>query len=142
MKTQTPMKTQTARLRRSPVRQASRQISLAEQDWFRAIVLWLILEALCVGVAPYFGWIEPGDRWQTWVMISIPAGLVGSLLIGLSSQSAEYLSAQQLSLSKQVQVLMTQVLGGVGLSGILLPLAMAFIEFTAKAVTEIMQRVS
>ncbi len=134
------MKPQSAQLRNQAVRHATRQASVAEQDWLKAMAVWLVLEGFCLGAAPSWHWIEPGDRWQLWLTISIPAGISGAFLVALSSQGVTYINTQRANLSKRIQIVIIQILGGIGLVGIVFPLVTLFIEFIVKAALEIGQR--
>jgi hypothetical protein len=141
------MKSKSAQLRKKTghqvaqtVRQANRSSSVAEQDWLKAMAVWLVLEGFCLGLAPARHWIEPGDRWQLWLTISIPAGISGAFLVAFSSQGVTYINAQRTDFSKRVQIVIIQILGGIGLVGILFPLVTLFIEFIVKAALEIGQR--
>lgn len=125
--------------RRQRIRKAVRETSIAEKDWFRSLGIWVLLEGLCFGLAPYYGLIAPGDRWQNWFLLSIPAGIIGAILIAFSSQSVEHLNNQRTSPSKMPLIFLGQLIGGVGLAGILFPLMMVFLEFVSKAASEIME---
>lgn len=136
----TSRRKQPPRGQRQRIRQALREASVAEKDWFKSLGIWVVLEVLCFGLAPYWRLIEPGDRWQHWFLLSIPAGIVGAILIAFSSQSVEHLNNQRTTLSKLPLLFLGQIMGGVGLAGILFPLMMLLLEFVSKAASEIIER--
>jgi hypothetical protein len=109
----------------------------AKKDFIAALSLWLGLEIVSFIIFPFLKMIQPGERLQIWFMISLPSGLLGSLLIAGSSQFIADTSDRDSPEKRFLRVWAGQAVGWVGLVGVTFPLLMVGVEFLAEAYKKI-----
>lgn len=63
---------------------------LTQQDILSALVVWVILEGFSFILLPNFTLITGENKTLTWVLISAPLGIIGSIIIGLCSSWLQY----------------------------------------------------
>ena len=95
------------------------------------------MEVGCFLIFPILGVIDPGPRLQSWFLFSIPAGLVGAFLVGVSSKFVSVTNERNASTIKRIELITGQAIGWIGLMGVAFPLLMVGIEFLAKLFDEI-----
>jgi len=105
---------------------------LARKDFFAGLILWIVLEILSFLILPALGAIQPGERLKVWFSLSIPLGIGGALLLGISSHFVAFTHERAARENKRIASFLGQFGGGLGLAGILFPFVMATGEFFAK----------
>jgi Kef-type K+ transport system membrane component KefB len=115
-----------ARRRSSPnISSSSSQedVRLAKQDAWNALVIWIVLEVLSLFVLPTSPFIEGKHKFSIWLSLSLPIGMVGACLIGLSSWLMKHVQEQvdRSHPNKRLMLFASQAVGWVGLIGIGLP---------------------
>lgn len=110
---------------------------LVKKDIISALKLWAFMEVGCFLIFPILGVIDPGPRLQSWFLFSIPAGLVGAFLVGVSSKFVSVTNERNASTIKRIELITGQAIGWIGLMGVAFPLLMVGIEFLAKLFDEI-----
>ncbi len=106
---------------------------LAQKDFLICVGVWVILEIVSFLIFPAFRLIQvPGSRLQTWFLISLPLGLGGAFLVALSSRYMAVVNERESGQSKNVRLWAGQIMGGLGLTGIVFPLLVAMLEFFAR----------
>lgn len=105
-------------------------VFLGKQDTLSAIMVWTLLEGLSCLVVPTSQIIPGDDKWLTWFLISFPLGILGAILIGLSSILVQWVqdTFDKRTSHKKTWVLLSQALGWLGMVGVGLPLIMVGLE--------------
>jgi hypothetical protein len=103
---------------------------LGQQDTLSALMVWILLEGLSCLVVPTAQLIPGDDKWVSWILISAPLGIIGALLIGTSSSLVEWVQEKfdKRTTNKKLWVLLSQMLGWIGLAGVGLPLILVGLE--------------
>ena len=104
---------------------------LAQRDTFTAWIVWSLLEGLSLFVFPSFRLLSGDDKLLTWLLFTVPLGLVGAVLVGASSSLLQYANQhlQSRTLAKRLALEMGQLTGLIGLAGIGFPMIYIIIEF-------------
>lgn len=105
---------------------------LARKDFFTCVGIWIAMEILCFWFLPAIKFIEPGDRLRAYFLTSLPLGIGGSLMSAASSRFLAIANDMDDRQRRGSRVLLGQLVGGIGLAGVMFPLIMALIEFVAK----------
>lgn len=102
---------------------------MIRKDFFSAFLVWLMLEIFSFILLPNFQLVGPENKFRTWASISIPLGLVGCVLVSVSSEFIflchERLVDRDL---KRVLIWLGQIGGWLGLVGVGFPLIVMSIE--------------
>lgn len=108
---------------------------LAQKDFLICMGIWLTLEIVSFILFPMFRLIQPpGERMQTWFLISLPLGVGGALLVALSSRYMAISNERDPGPGKSARIWLGQFMGGVGLVGLAFPLMMVVLEFFARMI--------
>jgi len=105
---------------------------LTKKDFFTSLSMWIALEVLCFWFLPLIQFIEPGSHLRPWFVTSIPLGIGWAVVSALSSRFLAIANEQDATTGRDTKILVGQLMGGVGIAGVLFPLAVAAIEFVAK----------
>lgn len=109
---------------------------LAQKDFLICLGVWITLEIVSFILFPTFRLIRmPADRLQTWFWISVPLGLGGAFMVGLSSRYMAIVNERDPSSGKTTRIWLGQLIGGLGLAGIVFPLLIIMLEFFARMFT-------
>jgi hypothetical protein len=105
-------------------------LKLARKDAASALIVWIFLEGLSLVILPNFQLIQGENRLPIWLSITIPAGLMGAVMIGVSSW---WVTWTQTKIDRQVQnkqlyVTFAQAIGWLGLVGVGLPMIVVGME--------------
>lgn len=112
---------------------ANFDFALVRKDWLTALGVWICLEVLSFVLLPRFQLIEAPDKSVIWFLTSVPLGLMGSLLIGLSSEFIQRCQDDLVSQhNKRLLIGMGQVASWLGLAGVLFPLFIVALEMWVK----------
>jgi asparagine N-glycosylation enzyme membrane subunit Stt3 len=106
---------------------------LGQKDFMTGLLLWVVIEAISFGLLPALGAIQPGDRMRLWLSISVPLGLGGAFLLGMSSRFVAITSERSSSDTKSLNTILGQSMGWLAMIGILFPFFTATGEFFAKS---------
>jgi Kef-type K+ transport system membrane component KefB len=92
-------------------------IRLAKQDAWNALVIWIVLEVLSLFVLPNSPFIEGKHKLSIWLSLSLPLGMIGACLIGLSSWLMKHVQEQvdRSHPNKRLMLFGSQAVGWVGL---------------------------
>ena len=104
---------------------------LTQRDSLSAFIVWLLLEGLSLTWVSSFQLLPDRNRYLSWLLLSVPLGVIGAVLIGLSSTWLKYCH-QHLSRRSPRKKLFQGVgltASWLGLAGIGFPLIMIVIEF-------------
>lgn len=102
---------------------------IQRRDLVTSLMLWMVAEFVGLLLFPSLGVIDPGAKLRTWFIFSLPFGLLGSVIIAMSSRWMAIANEMPTGNAKSLLVLIGQMSGWVGLIGVLYPLIMAIIEF-------------
>lgn len=96
---------------------------LAHKDARSAFIIWAFLEGLSLFILPHSDLIPGHNKLSTWLSFSVPMGMTGAGLIGLSSWLLKYVQEQidRKHPNKRTMLISSQAVGWVGLIGIGLP---------------------
>jgi uncharacterized membrane protein YciS (DUF1049 family) len=110
--------------------QTEQDLQLARKDAVSALIVWLFLEGLSLMILPNFQMIQGSNRLSTWLSITIPAGLIGAVLMGISSWWVKWTQEKidRQDSNKQLYVTLSQAVGWLGLIGIGLPIIVVGVE--------------
>lgn len=61
---------------------------IARRDLFVCLGIWLALELVCFGILPALNFGRSGYSPENWLMISLPVGVGGAVLMASSAQLA------------------------------------------------------
>ncbi|MBE9182223.1 hypothetical protein IQ268_27020 [Oculatella sp. LEGE 06141] len=107
-----------------------------KKDILTCLGIWLTLELICFTILPLIELVTPGDRFQTWFLISLPMGVGGSLLTGIGTHLFWLLGNPTNLLLKALLWLIKQISVWVGLLGIAFPLLVICIEFFTELIAQ------
>jgi hypothetical protein len=102
---------------------------LAKKDFFVCIGIWIALEVVSFVIFPSFRLIQPGDRLQSWFLMSLPLGILGAFMVGASSRYMAISNERDPGNARTLRIWLGQLIGGLGLAGVAFPLLMVMIEF-------------
>jgi uncharacterized membrane protein YciS (DUF1049 family) len=110
--------------------ESEQNMKLARKDAASALIVWIFLEGLSLMILPNFQLIQGDSRLSTWLFITMPTGLMGAVMIGVSSW---WVTWAQAKIDRQVQnkklyVTFAQALGWLGLVGVGLPMIVVGVE--------------
>lgn len=123
-----------ARRRRRPqpgLNSESQQVALmARKDAASAFVVWVVLEGLSLLILPTFKFIQGDQRIPLWLSITIPLGIVGAVLIGVSSWAVKQVqeNIDRQASNKDLYVTLAQAIGWLGTLGVGFPLIVVGLE--------------
>lgn len=109
---------------------------LLKKDFLGCVRIWVILLVICFILFPGTGLIQPGEKLQTWFIISIPLGLGGAGLVAFSSQMFQNMMSRTVQADRPVMNFFGQVGGWIGTAGIMYPLIVVVVEFLSTAARE------
>jgi hypothetical protein len=110
--------------------EAEQNLKLARKDAASALIVWIFLEGLSLLILPNFQLIQGANKLPIWLSITLPAGIVGAVMIGVSSWwvtwAQETINRQDQN--KQLYTTLAQALGWLGLMGVGLPMIVVGLE--------------
>ena len=110
--------------------------NLQRRDLVSGLILWGVAEGVGFWLFPKLGLIRPSpEMFQRWVLLSLPLGIGGVLLISFASGMISY-SRDRGKPVKTLTSIVAAVGGGVGIAGILYPLMVSCMEFFSKGLPE------
>jgi hypothetical protein len=109
--------------------------SQAKKDVLSCLGIWLTLELICFTVLPLLELLRPGDRFQTWFIISLPMGVGGALLAGIGTQLPFLVSDRPNRLVRSLLWIAQQLSVWLGLTGMAFPLLVVCIEVFTELIT-------
>jgi hypothetical protein len=110
--------------------EAEQDLQLARQDAISALIVWIFLEGLSLMLLPSFQMIQGANRYSIWLSITIPAGIIGAVLMGISSWWVKWTQEKidRQDVNKQLYVTLSQAVGWLGLVGIGFPIIVVGVE--------------
>jgi hypothetical protein len=110
--------------------EAEQDLQLARKDAFSALIVWILLEGLSLLILPSFKLIQAENKLSTWLSITIPSGMIGAVLIGVSSWWVKWTQEKidRQSQNKQLYVTLSQAVGWLGTVGVGLPIIVVGLE--------------
>lgn len=116
---------------------------LTKRDFLSSLSIWLVIEFVCFVIFPRIGLIEPNVRLNTWFWISVPLGILGALILSVSSRLLGLADAddgnERERAKRKSRMTLGQLGGWVGIAGILFPFAMMAYEFWMTASNRVNQ---
>lgn len=106
-------------------------LDLAFKDAISFFGVWIVLEIFSFAVLPGFKLIPsalPEDEQLNWFYLSLPLGLAGIVLTGLSSELIRYCQENVYGFNQKLLVWLGQALGWLGLAGVGFPLSIVGLE--------------
>jgi len=100
---------------------------LGRKDLLIGLLIWIVIELVSFVLLPAIGMVAYSDRLRTWFILSLPFGIGGAVLMGLSSRFIA-ITHDRGSTSKTMLSFLGQLAGGLGLAGIVFPFVLVFIE--------------
>jgi hypothetical protein len=110
--------------------ESEQNLQLARKDAASALMVWIFLEGLSFTILPTFQMIQGNNKFPIWLSITIPAGVVGAAMIGVSSWWVNWTQAtidRQVP-NKRLYVTLAQSVGWLGLIGVGLPIIVVGLE--------------
>ncbi len=110
--------------------ESDQDLQLARKDAVSALFVWFFLEGLSLIILPSFQMIQGSNRLSIWLSITIPAGILGAVLMGISSWWVKWTQEKidRQNANKQLYVTLSQAMGWLGLVGIGLPIIVVGVE--------------
>jgi uncharacterized membrane protein YciS (DUF1049 family) len=114
--------------------ESQQDLQSARKDAFSALIVWIFLEALSLMIQASFSnsfqLIQGSNKLSTWLSITIPSGIIGAVLIGISSWWVKWTQEKidRQVANKQLYVTLSQSIGWLGLLGIGLPIIVVGVE--------------
>ncbi len=109
----------------------SQQVAqMARKDAANALVVWAVLEGLSLLILPTFRIIQGDQRLPIWLSITIPLGIIGAVLIGVSSWAVKQVqeTIDRQAANKNLYVTVAQAIGWLGAIGVGFPLIVVGLE--------------
>jgi hypothetical protein len=105
-------------------------IKLARKDAASALIVWIFLEGLSLLILPNFQLIQGSSKLSTWLSITLPPGIVGAGMIGVSSWWVTWTQDKidRQDQNKRLYTTLAQALGWFGLIGVGLPMIVVGLE--------------
>ncbi|WP_404783772.1 hypothetical protein [Altericista sp. CCNU0014] len=120
------------RRRRQPALNSESQpnTQMARKDAANALVVWIFLEGLSLFLLPTFTLIQGDNRLPVWLTITIPLGIVGAILIGVSSWAVDRVQYKidRQAANKGLYVSLAQGIGLLGVMGVGFPMVVVGLE--------------
>jgi hypothetical protein len=105
------------------------ELSHAKTDALWALQAWLVVEVGSLPFAANFAMLPEEHKFLTWLAISIPVGLVGCFLVGLSSEFIRICEAHYRQSSNKRSLIWLGLVGSwLGLAGVGFPLSILAVE--------------
>jgi hypothetical protein len=106
---------------------------LGKQDTLSAFMVWTLLEGLSCLVVPTSQLISGNDKWLSWILISVPLGILGAVMVGASSILVQWVqdNFDKRTSQKKLWVMLSQALGWLGMVGVGLPLILVGLELVS-----------
>jgi hypothetical protein len=115
-----------------PVQLSEEQQNLiiARKDAASGLIVWVLLEGLSLLLLPNFQLISGTNKLPIWLAITIPTGMVGAVLIGVSSWWVKWTQEKinRQAQNKEFYSTLAQSVGFLGLIGIGLPMIVVGLE--------------
>jgi hypothetical protein len=110
--------------------EAEQNLKLARKDAASALIVWIFLEGLSLLILPNFQLIQGSNKLPIWLSITMPAGLVGAVMIGISSWWVTWTLSKidRQNQNKRLYTTLAQALGWFGLVGVGLPMIVVGVE--------------
>jgi hypothetical protein len=110
--------------------EAEQNLKLARKDAASALIVWIFLEGLSLLILPNFQLIQGSSKLPIWLSITIPAGLIGAGMIGVSSWWVTWTQEKigRQDQNKRLYATLAQALGWLGLMGVGLPMIVVGLE--------------
>lgn len=109
---------------------SDRDLQLARKDAVSALTVWILLEGLSLLILPSFQLIHGESKLFLWLSITVPLGLIGAVLIGVSSWWVKWTQEKidRQAQNKRFYVTLAQAIGWFGLVGVGLPIIIVGLE--------------
>lgn len=102
---------------------------LMKKDLSIALKTWVVFEVGSLFLVPSFNLLPEEHKMLTWLAITIPLGLMGSFLVGLSSEFIRVCEDHyRESMNKRSLVFLGLAGGWLGLAGVGFPLSILVVE--------------
>jgi hypothetical protein len=110
--------------------EAEQNLKLARKDAASALIVWIFLEGLSLLILPNFQLIQGSSKIQIWLSITLPAGILGAVMIGVSSWWVTWIqdNIDRQDQNKRLYTTLSQALGWCGLIGVGLPMIVVGLE--------------
>jgi Trk-type K+ transport system membrane component len=110
--------------------ESEQNLKLARKDAASALIVWIFLEGLSFLILPNFQLIQGANKLPIWLSITLPAGIVGAAMIGMSSWWVTWAqeTIDRQDQNKQLYTTLAQALGWLGLMGVGLPMIVVGLE--------------
>jgi cation transport ATPase len=109
---------------------SQQQAQMARKDASSALMVWAVLEFLSLLILPTFKLVQGDHLLQTWLSITIPLGVIGAVLIGVSSWAVKQAqnNIDRQTANKDFYVTLAQAIGWLGVIGVGFPLIVVGLE--------------
>jgi hypothetical protein len=110
--------------------ESEQNLQVARKDAASALIVWIFLEGLSFMILPNFQMIQGDSKLLIWLSITIPAGVVGATMIGVSSWWVNWTQSKidRQAQNKRLYVTLAQSVGWLGLIGVGLPMIVVGLE--------------
>jgi hypothetical protein len=110
--------------------ESEHNLQSARKDAVNALFVWVFLEGLSLMILPSFQMIQGPSRYSTWFSLTVPSGVIGAVLMGVSSWWVNWTQEKidRTVPNKTLYVVLAQAVGWLGLIGIGLPIIVVGIE--------------
>lgn len=103
-------------------------VGVARKDFFSTLSAWLIFEVFSFFLLPGFKLIPAGQKHATWFLISVLLGVLGTILVVVSSQFIFLCQTYLHGGNKKLLLWLGQLGGWLGLAGVGFPLIIVGLE--------------
>jgi len=107
---------------------------LVYKDFFSCLMLWLVLELVAFGLLPALGVVDR-DRIGVWLWLSLPLGPGGAFLLASCSRFVTITQERAHRSTKKLASWLGQLVGVLGLAGMVFPFVMVVGEVIAQIFT-------
>jgi hypothetical protein len=109
---------------------SQQEAQMPRKDAISAFMVWVVLEGLSLLILPTFRFIQGDHRLSLWLSITIPLGIAGAVLIGISSWAVKQVQTNidRQSANKNLYVTLAQAIGWLGFLGVGFPLIVVGLE--------------
>jgi hypothetical protein len=110
--------------------ESQQEAQMARKDAASALIVWVVLEFLSLLILPTFKLIQGDHRLPIWLSITIPLGIIGAVLIGISSWAVKQVQNKidRQAANKNLYVTLAQAVGWLGVIGVGFPLIVVGLE--------------